>query len=27
VLRLLELSGIQPPRFGPRLSPRRIDGI
>jgi 3-methyladenine DNA glycosylase/8-oxoguanine DNA glycosylase len=27
VVRLLELSGIQPPRYGPRLAPRRIDGI
>lgn len=27
VVRLLELSGIQPPRYGPRLAPRRIEGI
>jgi 3-methyladenine DNA glycosylase/8-oxoguanine DNA glycosylase len=27
VLRLLELSGIRPPRYGPRLSPRRIEAI
>jgi len=27
VVRLLELSGIQAPRYGPRLAPRRIDGI
>jgi 3-methyladenine DNA glycosylase/8-oxoguanine DNA glycosylase len=27
VVRLLELSGLQAPRYGPRLSPRRIDGI
>jgi 3-methyladenine DNA glycosylase/8-oxoguanine DNA glycosylase len=27
VLRLLELSGAQAPRRGPRLAPRRIDGI
>ncbi len=27
VIRLLELSGIRPPRYGPRLAPRRIDGI
>jgi 3-methyladenine DNA glycosylase/8-oxoguanine DNA glycosylase len=27
VLRLLELSGLQPPRYGPRLAPRRIEGI
>jgi 3-methyladenine DNA glycosylase/8-oxoguanine DNA glycosylase len=27
VVRLLELSGIQAPRYGPRLSPRRIEGI
>ncbi len=26
VVRLLELSGIRAPRYGPRLSPRRIDG-
>jgi 3-methyladenine DNA glycosylase/8-oxoguanine DNA glycosylase len=26
VIRLLELSGIRPPRYGPRLSPRRIEG-
>ena len=25
VVRLLELSGIRPPRYGPRLSPRRIE--
>jgi hypothetical protein len=24
VVRLLELSGIRPPAFGPRLAPRRI---
>lgn len=27
VMRLLELSGIRPPRYGPRLSPRRIGAI
>jgi 3-methyladenine DNA glycosylase/8-oxoguanine DNA glycosylase len=27
VIRLLELSGIRAPRYGPRLAPRRIDGI
>ena len=27
VVRLLELSGIQAPRYGPRLAPRRIEGI
>jgi 3-methyladenine DNA glycosylase/8-oxoguanine DNA glycosylase len=27
VVRLLELSGIRPPRYGPRLSPRRIEAI
>jgi hypothetical protein len=27
VIRLLEGSGIRAPRYGPRLSPRRIDGI
>ncbi len=27
VVRLLELSGVQAPRYGPRLSPRRIEGI
>ena len=27
VARLLELSGIRAPRYGPRVSPRRIDGI
>lgn len=27
VIRLLELSGVEPPKFGPRLSPRRIEGI
>jgi 3-methyladenine DNA glycosylase/8-oxoguanine DNA glycosylase len=27
VVRLLELSGMRAPRYGPRLSPRRIDGI
>ncbi len=27
VMRLLETSGLRAPRFGPRLSPRRIDGI
>jgi 3-methyladenine DNA glycosylase/8-oxoguanine DNA glycosylase len=27
VVRLLELSGIRAPRYGPRLAPRRIDGI
>jgi 3-methyladenine DNA glycosylase/8-oxoguanine DNA glycosylase len=27
VVRLLELSGLQPPRYGPRLAPRRIEGI
>jgi 3-methyladenine DNA glycosylase/8-oxoguanine DNA glycosylase len=27
VVRLLELSGVQPPRYGPRLAPRRIEGI
>ncbi len=27
VIRLLELSGIRPPRYGPRLSPRRIESI
>jgi len=27
VVRLLELSGIRPPRYGPRLTPRRIEGI
>jgi endonuclease III len=27
VVRLLELSGLQAPRFGPRLAPRRIEGI
>ncbi len=27
VVRLLELSGMKAPRYGPRLSPRRIDGI
>ena len=27
VIRLLELSGIQAPRYGPRLAPRRIEGI
>jgi 3-methyladenine DNA glycosylase/8-oxoguanine DNA glycosylase len=26
-VRLLELSGIQAPRYGPRLAPRRIEGI
>ena len=25
VVRLLELSGLRPPRYGPRLSPRRIE--
>jgi len=27
VLRLLEASGLRAPRYGPRLAPRRIDGI
>jgi hypothetical protein len=27
VVRLLELSGVAPPRYGPRLAPRRIEGI
>jgi 3-methyladenine DNA glycosylase/8-oxoguanine DNA glycosylase len=27
VVRLLELSGMQAPRYGPRLAPRRIEGI
>jgi 3-methyladenine DNA glycosylase/8-oxoguanine DNA glycosylase len=27
VVRLLELSGLRAPRFGPRLAPRRIEGI
>jgi len=27
VVRLLELSGVAAPRYGPRLSPRRIEGI
>src|SRR6187397_1806700 len=27
VVRLLELSGISAPRYGPRLAPRRIEGI
>ena len=27
VIRLLELSGIQAPRYGPRLAPRRIEGM
>jgi 3-methyladenine DNA glycosylase/8-oxoguanine DNA glycosylase len=27
VVRLLELSGVQAPRYGPRLAPRHIDGI
>jgi 3-methyladenine DNA glycosylase/8-oxoguanine DNA glycosylase len=27
VVRLLELSGVRAPRHGPRLAPRRIDGI
>jgi 3-methyladenine DNA glycosylase/8-oxoguanine DNA glycosylase len=27
VVRLLELSGIRPPAFGPRLAPRRIAAI
>jgi 3-methyladenine DNA glycosylase/8-oxoguanine DNA glycosylase len=27
VVRLLELSGLRVPRFGPRLAPRRIEGI
>ena len=27
VIRLLELSGWAPPRYGPRLAPRRIEGI
>ncbi len=27
VVRLLELSGMRAPRYGPRLSPRRIEGI
>ena len=27
VMRLLETSGLRAPRYGPRLSPRRIDGI
>ena len=27
VVRLLELSGVRAPRYGPRLSPRRIEGI
>jgi endonuclease III len=27
VVRLLELSGVQAPRYGPRLAPRRIEGI
>jgi 3-methyladenine DNA glycosylase/8-oxoguanine DNA glycosylase len=27
VVRLLELSGISPPRYGPRLSPRRIEDL
>jgi 3-methyladenine DNA glycosylase/8-oxoguanine DNA glycosylase len=27
VIRLLELSGIQAPRYGPRLTPRRIDDL
>jgi 3-methyladenine DNA glycosylase/8-oxoguanine DNA glycosylase len=27
VIRLLEVSGIRPPRFGPRFSPQRIDRI
>jgi 3-methyladenine DNA glycosylase/8-oxoguanine DNA glycosylase len=27
VVRLLELNGIQAPRYGPRLAPRRIEGI
>ena len=27
VVRLLELAGFEAPRYGPRLSPRRIDGI
>ena len=25
VVRLLELSGLRPPRYGPRLTPRRIE--
>ena len=27
VVRLLELSGMRAPRYGPRLAPRRIEGI
>jgi 3-methyladenine DNA glycosylase/8-oxoguanine DNA glycosylase len=27
VVRLLELSGVRAPRYGPRLAPRRIEGI
>ncbi len=27
VVRLLELSGVQAPKYGPRLAPRRIEGI
>ncbi len=27
VMRLLELSGIRPPRYGPRLAPRRIESF
>ena len=27
VIRLLEASGLRAPRYGPRLAPRRIDGI
>jgi 3-methyladenine DNA glycosylase/8-oxoguanine DNA glycosylase len=27
VVRLLELSGLRAPRYGPRLAPRRIEGI
>ena len=26
-VRLLELSGITPPRYGPRLAPKRIEGL
>jgi hypothetical protein len=27
VVKLLETSGLQPPRYGPRLAPRAIEGI
>jgi hypothetical protein len=27
VIRLLKLAGAAAPRYGPRLAPRRIDGI